>query len=355
MKDKRRQPAANPPSDRLHKVMATAGLGSRRALEKHIAAGEVTVDGKVAGLGQSVSAGSVIGFADRRWRVADQAARHRTLLYNKPEGEVTSRADPDGRPTVFDRLPPVRDARWVAIGRLDINTTGLLILTTDGELANTMMHPSSSVDREYACRIRGQASAEQLERLRQGVELDDGPARFSDIQEAGGSGQNHWYHVTLMEGRNREVRRLWESQGLTVSRLKRVRYGAALLPRRLRMGQWSEITLREHAILREDVGLPAAVEMLALQEIRPSHGSRKTAGQAAARAVERPGKRPGKRAAKRPARRPGKRDTGQHDTARRDSTGRDSTGRDTTKRATARRDTGKRTGGQRAVRKRDSR
>jgi 23S rRNA pseudouridine2605 synthase len=303
MKDKRRQPAANPSSDRLHKVMATAGLGSRRALEKHIAAGAVTVDGKAASLGQSVSAGSVIGFAERRWRVVDRAARHRTLLYNKPEGEVTTRSDPDGRATVFDRLPTVRDGRWVAIGRLDINTTGLLILTTDGELANTMMHPSGKVDREYACRIRGQASPEQLEQLARGVELEDGPARFSDIQAAGGSGQNHWYHVTLMEGRNREVRRLWESQGLTVSRLKRVRYGAALLPRRLRMGQWSEISPGEHAILREDVGLPATAEMLSLEEIHPPRKARQGAG----RPGKSPAKSPGKSPARSPDRPPGKR------------------------------------------------
>jgi len=252
--------------------MAAAGLGSRRALEKHIADGKVTVDGRVAILGQSVSEGAVIGFEERSWRVSGQSARHRTLIYNKPEGEVTSRADPEGRPTVFDRLPKIQGARWVAIGRLDINTTGLLILTTDGELANTMMHPSSRVDREYACRIRGRASAEQLERLRQGVQLEDGPASFSDIQEAGGSGENQSYHVTIMEGRNREVRRLWESQGLTVSRLKRVRYGAAFLPRRLRMGQWSEITSREHEILREDVDLPATVTHLALQEISQAKG-----------------------------------------------------------------------------------
>jgi 23S rRNA pseudouridine2605 synthase len=192
----------------------------------------------------------------------------------------------------------VKDGRWVAIGRLDINTTGLLILTTDGELANAMMHPSSNVDREYACRIRGQASADQLEQLRQGVELDDGQGRFraafSDIQEAGGSGENHWYHVTIMEGRNREVRRLWESQGLAVSRLKRVRYGGAFLPRRLRMGQWSEISPREHTVLREDVGLPAAAQGLALREL----------GQPG----KRPGKRPGKQAAKRrPPPRGGKR------------------------------------------------
>jgi 23S rRNA pseudouridine2605 synthase len=262
--------AAAPLQDRLQKVMAAAGLGSRRTLEKRIADGQVTVGGRTASLGESVGAGAVIGFEDRSWRVVDKSAGHRTLIYNKPEGEVTSRNDPEGRPTVFDRLPRVQGARWVAIGRLDINTTGLLILTTDGELANRMMHPSSGVDREYACRIRGQATAEQLEQLRGGVELDDGPASFSDIQEAGGSGENHWYHVTIMEGRNREVRRLWESQGLTVSRLKRVRYGAAFLPRRLRMGRWSELTAREHEILREDVGLPSSSSSLTLQEIRPA-------------------------------------------------------------------------------------
>jgi 23S rRNA pseudouridine2605 synthase len=293
-----RRDAAATPGERLQKVMAAAGLGSRRALEKHIAAGEVTVAGKVAGLGQNVTEGAVIAFADRRYQVVGEAAQHRTLIYNKPEGEVTSRSDPEGRRTVFDRLPPVKDGRWVAIGRLDINTTGLLILTTDGELANAMMHPSSNVDREYACRIRGQASADQLEQLRQGVELEDGQGRFraafSDIQEAGGSGENHWYHVTIMEGRNREVRRLWESQGLAVSRLKRVRYGGAFLPRRLRMGQWSEISPREHTVLREDVGLPAAAQGLALREL----------GQPG----KRPGKRPGKQAAKRrPPPRGGKR------------------------------------------------
>jgi 23S rRNA pseudouridine2605 synthase len=260
--------------------MATAGLGSRRGLEQKIARGEVTVGGEAAAVGQAVSAGDVVGLEGRSWRVVSAAPQHRTLIYNKPEGEVTSRSDPEGRPTVFDRLPRLKQARWVAIGRLDINTTGLLLLTTDGELANTMMHPSSNVDREYACRIRGRASADQLERLLAGVELSDGPARFSDIQEAGGSGENQWYHVTIMEGRNREVRRLWESQGLTVSRLKRVRYGAAFLPKRLRTGQWSEITAREHAILREDVGLPPAGEILSLQELSrpPRSGPGTTAG-----------------------------------------------------------------------------
>jgi len=262
-----RDPAAPALSARLQKVMAAAGLGSRRALEKRITGGEVTVNGKPAAIGQSVTEGDVVGFEGRKWRVAGKGGGHRTLIYNKPEGEVTTRDDPEGRPTVFDRLPAVTGGRWVAVGRLDINTTGLLILTTDGELANTMMHPSSRVDREYACRIRGRATAEQLEQLKSGVELEDGPASFSDIQEAGGSGENHWYYVTIMEGRNREVRRLWESQGLTVSRLKRVRYGAAFLPKRLRMGQWSEIAAREHEVLREDVGLPPAATGLGLDEI----------------------------------------------------------------------------------------
>ena len=244
--------------------MASAGLGSRRALDKQIESGLVMVNGETAQLGRTISEGDTIDFEKRKWRVVTKPAHHRTLIYNKPEGEVTSRSDPDGRPTVFDRLPRVRGGRWIAIGRLDINTTGMLLLTTDGELAHAMMHPSNGVDREYACRIYGQASEEQIGKLKSGVELDDGPASFSDIREAGGSGENHWYHVTLMEGRNREVRRLWASQGLTVGRLKRVRYGAAFLPKRLRMGQWSEVSPRDHEVLREDIGLAANASGLSL-------------------------------------------------------------------------------------------
>lgn len=280
---------AAPAAERLHKVMATAGLGSRRALEKAIAGGAVRVDGAVATLGQSVSAGQTIDFDGRRWRVTGTERPQRTLAYNKPEGEVTSRSDPEGRPTVFDRLPPLRGARWIAIGRLDFNTTGLLLLTTDGELAHAMMHPSSRVDREYVCRVRGEATPEQLERLRDGVDLDDGPAAFSDIEPAGGSGGNHWYYVTLMEGRNREVRRLWESQGLTVSRLKRVRYGAALLPRRLRMGQWRELAPADHRVLREDVGLSGGGTGLTLAELRVAPKKAGGAGRKARRPSSRPG------------------------------------------------------------------
>ncbi len=254
--------------------MAAAGLGSRRALEKLIADGKVSVNGEKAELGRTVSEGDTLIYGENHWKVVATPVRHRTLIYNKPEGEVTTRSDPQGRPTVFDKLPAVKNGRWVAIGRLDINTTGLLLLTTDGELANAMMHPSSNVDREYACRIRGKASPEQLLKLKEGVQLEDGKASFSDIQEAGGSGENHWYHVTILEGRNREVRRLWDSQGLTVSRLKRVRYGGAFLPRRLRMGQWSEITPKEHEILREDVGLAAAAAGLSLEEPSGHHGKR---------------------------------------------------------------------------------
>ena len=263
---------AAPERERLQKLMAAAGLGSRRGLEKEIEAGAVQVNGETASLGATATEGDVISYAQHRWKVVSKPVQHRTLIYNKPEGEVTTRSDPDGRPTVFDRLPKIRNARWVAVGRLDINTTGLLLLTTDGELANTMMHPSSNVDREYACRVRGEASPEQLEALRKGVELDDGPASFSDIQPAGGSGENHWYHATIMEGRNREVRRLWESQGLVVSRLKRVRYGAAFMPKRLLVGKWSEIDARDHAVLREDVGLPASAAGLSLQGLRGKTG-----------------------------------------------------------------------------------
>jgi len=248
--------------ERLQKIMASAGLGSRRALEKRIKAGDVHINQSAAGIGQLAASGDIISLDGKDWKVAITGSTHQNLVYNKPTGEVTTRSDPQGRPTVFDSLPAIQDARWVAVGRLDINTSGLLLMTTDGELANAMMHPSNRVDREYACRIFGEVTAEQLTLLKEGVMLDDGPAHFSDIVSAGGTEGNRWYHVTLLEGRNREVRRLWASQGVTVSRLKRVRYGAVFLPKRLRMGDWSKLTPKDHKVLREDVGLdPISVEL----------------------------------------------------------------------------------------------
>ncbi len=268
---KKPEPASSS-TERVQKLLAAAGAGSRRGLEKRIEAGEVLLNGEAVKLGATARKGDTLELDGQAWSVISTTPEHRSLVYNKPEGEVTTRSDPEGRPTVFDRLPTPRGARWVAVGRLDINTTGLLLLTTDGELANAMMHPSNQVDREYACRILGEVNAEMLERLKSGVELDDGPAHFSDIVASGGSGENQWYHVTLLEGRNREVRRLWASQGVTVSRLKRVRYGAVFLPKRLRMGQWSELSARDHRVLREDVGLPAAEEGLSLRPRRPATG-----------------------------------------------------------------------------------
>jgi len=212
--------------ERLQKIMATAGLGSRRGLERQIKAGEVRVNDSVATIGQLANVGDRIKFEDKNWKVIATGSSQRSLVYNKKTGEVTTRSDPEHRPTVFDNLPPIGGARWIAVGRLDINTSGLLLMTTDGELANAMMHPSNQVDREYACRIFGEVTPDQIAKLKKGVTLDDGPAHFSDIVASGGGSEgNHWYHVTLLEGRNREVRRLWDSQGVTVSRLKRVRYG----------------------------------------------------------------------------------------------------------------------------------
>jgi 23S rRNA pseudouridine2605 synthase len=257
--------------ERLQKIMANAGLGSRRALEQKIKDGEVRVNNTLASIGQTANIGDRISLDDRHWTVIAMREVQRNLVYNKPTGEVTTRSDPQGRPTVFDRLPKIQGARWIAVGRLDINTSGLLLMTTDGELAHAMMHPSNRVDREYACRIFGEVDQEKLNNLKKGVMLEDGMAQFSDIQAAGGEEGNHWFHVTILEGRNREVRRLWASQDLTVSRLKRVRYGAVFLPKRLRMGDWSELTEKDHQILREDVGLASLPVQLALE---PEKGHR---------------------------------------------------------------------------------
>lgn len=245
-------------SEKLQKVLARAGHGSRREIEAIIAAGRISVDGKIATLGDRIDVtpamkirldGHVVSIK------ASEDAVCRVLAYYKPEGELCTRRDPEGRPTVFDRLPKLRGSRWIAVGRLDVNTSGLLLFTTDGELANRLMHPSREVEREYAVRVFGQVDEDKLKQLSRGVQLEDGPAAFRSISFQGGEGLNQWYNVTLTEGRNREVRRLWEAIGVQVSRLIRVRYGDIDLPKRLPRGGWTELDLTAINYLRELVEL----------------------------------------------------------------------------------------------------
>lgn len=221
-----------PGAVRLQKLLAEAGLGSRRAVEEWIRAGRVTVGGRKARLGDRAAPGDDVRLDGKRLGLKAPAAAHELLLYYKPLGEVTSRSDPEGRPTVFERLPPPRHGRWINVGRLDVNTTGLLLLTTDGKLAHRLMHPSGGVEREYLVRVRGRPSTEVLGRLLLGVPLEDGPASFGRIEGEGGT-----YRVVLTEGRNREVRRLWEAVGHEVSRLKRIRYGPIELPEDMKPGE----------------------------------------------------------------------------------------------------------------------
>jgi 23S rRNA pseudouridine2605 synthase len=244
--------------EKLQKVLARAGLGSRRDMEKIIAEGQVTVNGQLAQLGDRIGADDKVALKGAPLELRSAAERQtRVLIYNKPEGEICTARDPEGRPTVFDRLPRLRGERWIAVGRLDFNTSGLLLFTTDGELANALMHPSSNIDREYLCRVMGEVSEDKLANLKEGVMLDDGIARFNDITEGGGSDTsiNRWFYVCLMEGRNREVRRLWESQELKVNRLKRVRYGPVFLPAKVKQGQWMDLPPEEIRGLYERANL----------------------------------------------------------------------------------------------------
>ena len=241
--------------EKLQKVLARAGLGSRREMERWREAGRIQVDGRQARLGDRVSDDTAIS-VDGKAVTPAEAQKTRVLLYHKPRGEVSSRKDPEGRNTVFDHLPKLKKGRWISVGRLDYNTSGLLLFTTDGELANALMHPSSNIEREYMVRVMGEVDDEMLQRLIEGVMLEDGVARFTDIQDGGGDGINHWFYVVLMEGRNREVRRLWESQGLTVSRLKRVRYGEVFIPSKVKQGQWVELEPKDIKSLYRMADLP---------------------------------------------------------------------------------------------------
>jgi len=242
--------------ERLQKVLARAGLGSRRQIEDWIRDGRIQVNGKPAQLGQKISGRERIAVDGKKVQIktGEQAAAA-TILYHKPAGEICSRDDPDRRPNVFSALPRLTGGRWISVGRLDFNTSGLLLFTTDGELAHRLMHPAQEIEREYAVRLLGTVDLPMLERLIQGVELEDGFARFSAIEESGGSGANRWYHVIIKEGRNREVRRLWESQGVKVSRLARVRYGPVILERKLRPGKYRPLTLAEQKQLYQAAGL----------------------------------------------------------------------------------------------------
>ncbi len=226
---------------RLQKVLAEAGYGSRRELEEWIVAGRVSVNGMPAGVGQKVGPGDRVKINGKLVNLRFTERAPRVLMYHKPEGEIVSRDDPEGRPTVFERLPVLRKGRWIAIGRLDFNTSGLLLFTNNGELANRLMHPRYEIEREYAVRVIGELGEEQIETLKNGVALEDGEARFSTVADGGGEGSNHWYRVTISEGRNREVRRMFEAIGLTVSRLMRVRYGPVQMPRQLKRGGWAEM------------------------------------------------------------------------------------------------------------------
>lgn len=243
-------------TEKLQKVLARAGLGSRREMEAAIGAGRINVNGETAKLGDRISEDARVTVDGRPVTLkSSEASSRRVIMYNKPEGELCTRRDPEGRRTVFEHLPRLSGERWIAIGRLDINTSGLLLFTTDGELANCLMHPSMQIEREYAVRVMGDVTMEHVRAMVDGVMLEDGPARFTDVQEFGGEGINTWFHVVIMEGRNREVRRLWESQGLTVSRLKRVRYGSVFLDKRARAGEWTELTQQEVDDLSELAGL----------------------------------------------------------------------------------------------------
>ncbi len=247
------RPLAEAKPERLQKVLAQAGIGSRREMEEWIAAGRISVNGVTASLGQSVVPTDKVKIGGRLVNMRFTTSKTpRVVMYHKPEGEIVSRDDPEGRPSVFTALPRIRGGRWIAVGRLDFNTSGLLLFTTSGELANKLTHPSSELVRDYAVRVLGELTLENQKLLLSGIQLEDGPASFASLSEAGGEGANHWYRVTLYEGRNREVRRMFEAVGCTVSRLIRVRYGPFNLPPQLKRGRVHELNEQEvKGLMRE--------------------------------------------------------------------------------------------------------
>lgn len=262
--------------EKLQKVLAQAGFGSRRLMEEWISAGRVNVNGEPATLGMRVMEGDLIKAERRTIRVGEKNHSVRILLYHKPEGEIVSRDDPEKRASVFDKLPKLRGQKWIAVGRLDINTSGLLIFTTSGELANNLMHPRFEVEREYAVRVQGAMTEAQIDQaLKEGVELEDGLVKFEKLEDHGGEGFNHWYRVMLKEGRNRVVRRTFDALGLPVSRLMRVRFGVISLPPRLKRGMTTELDVNEVARVLDWAGVKPGEQETNAQPAAP-----KTAGNA---------------------------------------------------------------------------
>ena len=297
------------PGEKLQKVLAQAGFGSRRLMEEWIAAGRVNVNGEPATLGMRVVEGDLVKAERRTIRVGEREHAIRVLLYHKPEGEIVSRDDPEKRASVFDKLPRLRGQKWIAVGRLDFNTSGLLIFTTSGELANCLMHPRFEVEREYAVRVQGTMTEAQMNQaLKQGVELEDGPVKFEKLEDEGGEGFNHWYRVMLKEGRNRVVRRTFDALGLPVSRLMRVRFGIINLPPRLKRGMTAELGEGEIAQILDWAGIAADSDVSqqnppALQQIGPAQpaktAQRRVTAARTMRSIDRTGSRKSKTGVKR--------------------------------------------------------
>lgn len=241
--------------ERIQKALARMGYGSRREIERLIGEEKIRINGQLAKLGDHVVQGDKINIGNRRAVISADVNRIRVLLYNKPEGEICTQKDDEGRKTVFQSIGRLKEGRWIGVGRLDINSSGLMLFTNYGELANHLMHPSSEIEREYAVRVNGEVTNGIINNLLKGVELEDGLLKFEQITDGGGQGANHWYHVVLKEGKNREVRRLWQSQDMRVSRLTRVRYGSLVLPRDLKVGKKVELSLDEIKTLFKDVKL----------------------------------------------------------------------------------------------------